>query len=53
MSDKDKPDILKIIAAANFDKAKKIIKDSKNVNGSGNADWVLDEKDLEAAGKKS
>ena len=33
--------------------AKKIIKDSKNINGSGNADWVLDEKDLEAAGKKT
>jgi len=34
-------------------KARKIIKDSKNLNGSGNADWVLDEKELEAAGKKS
>jgi len=34
-------------------KAKKIIKDSQNLNGSGNADFVLDEKDLEAAGKKT
>jgi len=34
-------------------KAKKIIKDSQNLNGAGNADVVLDEKDLEAAGKKT
>ncbi len=34
-------------------KAKKIIKDSQNLNGSGNADFVMDEKDLEAAGKKT
>jgi hypothetical protein len=33
--------------------AKKIIKDSQNLNGSGNADFVMDEKDLEAAGKKT
>ena len=34
MSDKDKPDILKIIAAANFDKAKKIIKDKLGIEPS-------------------
>jgi hypothetical protein len=34
-------------------RAKKIIKDSKNLNGPGNADLVLDEKDMEAAGKKT
>ncbi|MDB5007344.1 MAG: hypothetical protein JWP45_1737, partial [Mucilaginibacter sp.] len=33
--------------------AKKIIKDSQNLNGPGNADVVLDEKDLEKAGKKT
>lgn len=33
--------------------AKKFIKDSQNLNGSGNADVVFDEKDLEKAGKKS
>jgi len=33
--------------------AKKIVKDSQNLNGPGNADIVLDEKDLEKAGKKS
>jgi hypothetical protein len=33
--------------------AKKIVKGSQNLNGPGNADLVLDEKDLEAAGKKS
>jgi hypothetical protein len=33
--------------------AKKIISDSQNLNGSGNADFVMDEKDLEAAGKKT
>ncbi len=32
---------------------KKIIKDSQNINGPGNADVVLDEKDLEKAGKKT
>ncbi len=32
---------------------KKIIKGSQNLNGPGNADVVLDEKDLEAAGKKT
>jgi len=34
-------------------KAKKTIKDSYNLNGSGNADIVLDEKDVEEAGKKT
>ncbi|HEX3386343.1 MAG TPA: hypothetical protein VHS53_14180, partial [Mucilaginibacter sp.] len=34
-------------------KAKKIIKDSYNPNGSGNADVVMDEKELEQAGKKT
>ena len=34
-------------------KDKKIIKDSQNLNGPGNADFVFDEKDLEAAGKKT
>jgi hypothetical protein len=34
-------------------KAKKIVKDSQNMNGPGNADIVLDEKDMEAAGKKT
>ncbi len=33
--------------------AKKIVKGSQNLNGSGNADLVLDEKDLEAQGKKT
>jgi hypothetical protein len=33
--------------------AKKVVKDSQNLNGPGNADVVLDEKDLEAAGKKT
>jgi hypothetical protein len=33
--------------------AKKIIKDSQNLNGPGNADIVLDENDLEKAGKKT
>ncbi|HZY38615.1 MAG TPA: carboxypeptidase-like regulatory domain-containing protein [Mucilaginibacter sp.] len=33
--------------------AKKIIKGSQNLNGSGNADFVVDERDLEAAGKKN
>ena len=33
--------------------AKKIVKDSQNLNGPGNADIVLDEKDLEKAGKKT
>jgi hypothetical protein len=33
--------------------AKKIVKGSQNLNGPGNADLVLDEKDLEAAGKKT
>jgi hypothetical protein len=33
--------------------AKKIVKDSQNLNGPGNADIILDEKDLEAAGKKT
>ncbi len=32
---------------------KKIVKESQNLNGPGNADVVLDEKDLEKAGKKS
>jgi len=34
-------------------KAKKIVKGSYNLNGPGNADVVLDEKDLEEAGKKT
>ncbi|MGZ3777472.1 MAG: carboxypeptidase-like regulatory domain-containing protein [Mucilaginibacter sp.] len=33
--------------------AKKIVKGSQNLNGAGNADFVLDEKDMEAAGKKT
>jgi len=33
--------------------AKKIVQGSKNLNGPGEADIVLDEKDLEAAGKKT
>ncbi len=33
--------------------AKKIIKDSQNLNGPGDADLVLDEKDMEKAGKKT
>ena len=33
--------------------AKKTVKDSQNLNGAGNADLVLDEKDMEAAGKKT
>jgi hypothetical protein len=33
--------------------AKKIVKGSQNPNGPGNADIVIDEKDLEKAGKKS
>ena len=33
--------------------AKKIIKDSQNLNGPGNADVVIDEMELEAAGKKT
>lgn len=33
--------------------AKKIIQGSQNLNGPGNADVVLDEKDLEKAGKKT
>jgi hypothetical protein len=33
--------------------SKKIVKDSQNLNGSGNADFVLDEKDMEKAGKKT
>jgi len=33
--------------------SKKIIKDSKNLNGAGNADFVIDEQELEKAGKKS
>jgi hypothetical protein len=33
--------------------AKKIIKDSQNLNGPGNADLVLDEKDMIKAGKKN
>jgi hypothetical protein len=33
--------------------AKKIVKESQNLNGPGNADIVLNEKDLEAAGKKT
>ncbi|HVV54027.1 MAG TPA: hypothetical protein VHC47_01810 [Mucilaginibacter sp.] len=34
-------------------KASKIVTGSQNLNGPGNADIVLDEKDLEKAGKKS
>ncbi len=34
-------------------RAKKIIKDSQNLNGPGNADLVLDEKFMEKAGKKN
>ena len=34
-------------------KAKKIIKDSQNLNGPGEADFAMDEQDLEAAGKKT
>jgi len=34
-------------------KAKKIVKGSQNLNGPGEADIVLDEKDMEAAGKKT
>jgi hypothetical protein len=34
-------------------KAQKIIKGSQNMNGPGNADLVLDEKDLENEGKKN
>jgi hypothetical protein len=33
--------------------ASKVIKGSENLNGSGNADVVLDEKDMENAGKKT
>ena len=33
--------------------AKKIIKDSQNLNGPGNADQVIDEQELEKAGKKT
>ena len=33
--------------------AKQIIKGSQNLNGSGNADFVMDEKDLERDGKKT
>jgi len=33
--------------------AKKIVKGSQNLNGPGNADLVLDEKDMEKAGKKT
>ena len=33
--------------------AKKFIKDSQNLNGPGNADVVIDEKELEQAGKKT
>ncbi|MCO5947484.1 hypothetical protein [Mucilaginibacter flavidus] len=33
--------------------AKKIVKDSQNLNGSGNADQVLDEKELEKLSKKT
>ncbi len=32
---------------------KKTIKGSQNLNGPGNADFMLDEKDMEAAGKKN
>jgi hypothetical protein len=34
-------------------KAKKIVKESKNLNGPGNADYVFDEGDLLKAGKKT
>jgi hypothetical protein len=34
-------------------KAKKIVHGSQNLNGPGNADLVLDEKDMEKAGKKT
>jgi len=34
-------------------KSKKIIKDSQNLNGPGNADLVIDEQELEKAGKKT
>jgi len=34
-------------------KAKKIITDSENLNGPGEADFAMDEKELEAAGKKT
>ncbi|UOE49029.1 hypothetical protein MTO98_32030 [Mucilaginibacter sp. SMC90] len=34
-------------------RARKIVKDSKNLNGAGNADFVFDEGDLLKAGKKS
>ena len=34
-------------------KSKKIVKDSQNLNGPGNADLILDEQDLEKEGKKS
>jgi hypothetical protein len=33
--------------------AKKVVKGSQNLNGPGNADIVLDERDLEKAGKKT
>jgi hypothetical protein len=33
--------------------AKKVIKDSQNLNGPGNADVVIDEQELEKAGKKT
>lgn len=33
--------------------ATKIIKDSQNLNGAGNADQVIDEKELQQAGKKN
>jgi len=33
--------------------AKKVVKGSENLNGPGNADVVLDERDMEAAGKKN
>jgi len=33
--------------------AKKFIKGSQNLNGAGDADFVMDEKDLEKAGKKT
>ncbi len=33
--------------------AKKIVKGSQNLNGAGNADFVMDENDLEKAGKKT
>jgi hypothetical protein len=32
---------------------RKLIKDSQNLNGPGNADFVMDEKDLEAEGNKT